>query len=57
MSAVFSEAGERIPVTVLKYEPMVVSQVKTEATDGYSSVQSPSFPIAPRKPTTHAKLI
>ncbi len=39
MSAVFSEAGERIPVTVLRYEPMVVSQVKTEATDGYTSVQ------------------
>jgi large subunit ribosomal protein L3 len=39
MSAVFSEEGERIPVTVLKYEPMVVSQVKTEATDGYSAVQ------------------
>jgi large subunit ribosomal protein L3 len=39
MSAVFSEAGERIPVTVLKYEPMVVSQVKTKGTDGYEAVQ------------------
>lgn len=38
MSAVF-EDGERIPVTVLKYEPMIVSQVKTEEKDGYSSVQ------------------
>lgn len=38
MSAIFEE-GERIPVTVLKYEPMVVSQVKTSATDGYDSVQ------------------
>lgn len=38
MSAVFEE-GERIPVTVLKYEPMVVSQVKTKETDGYESVQ------------------
>lgn len=38
MSAVF-EDGERIPVTVLKYEPMVVSQVKTKETDGYSSLQ------------------
>lgn len=38
MSAIF-ENGERIPVTVLKYEPMVVSQVKTEATDGYESFQ------------------
>ena len=39
MSAVFSEDGERIPVTVLKYEPMIVSQVKTKATDGYEALQ------------------
>lgn len=39
MSAVFNEAGERVPVTVLKYEPMVVSQVKTSDKDGYDSVQ------------------
>ena len=38
MSAIF-EAGERIPVTVLKYEPMVVSQIKTTANDGYEAVQ------------------
>lgn len=39
MSAVFTEEGERVPVTVLKYEPMVVSQVKTKEKDGYSSIQ------------------
>lgn len=39
MSAIFDESGERVPVTVLKYEPMVVSQLKTKATDGYESVQ------------------
>lgn len=38
MSAIFEE-GERIPVTVLKYEPMVVSQVKSKETDGYEAVQ------------------
>ena len=38
MSAIF-EAGVRIPVTVLRYEPMVVSQVKTEANDGYKAIQ------------------
>src|SRR5262245_43260311 len=38
MSAVFEE-GERIPVTVLKYEPMVVAQVKTVETDGYEATQ------------------
>jgi len=39
MSAVYSEDGQRIPVTVMKYEPMVVSQVKTEEKDGYKAVQ------------------
>lgn len=38
MSAIF-EDGERIPVTVLRYEPMVVSQVKNQQTDGYEAVQ------------------
>lgn len=38
MSAIF-EAGERIPVTVLKYEPMVVSQIKNKQNDGYDAVQ------------------
>lgn len=38
MSAVFEE-GERIPVTVLKYEPMAVSQVKTQEKDGYQAIQ------------------
>ncbi len=38
MSAVF-EDGERIPVTVLKYEPMVISQVKNAGSDGYEAIQ------------------
>ena len=38
MSAIF-DGTERIPVTVLRYEPMVVSQVKTDAKDGYAAVQ------------------
>ncbi|MGE0527242.1 MAG: 50S ribosomal protein L3 [Bdellovibrionales bacterium] len=38
MSAVFAE-GERVPVTVLKYEPMIVSQLKTKESDGYEAVQ------------------
>lgn len=38
MSAIFEE-GERIPVTVLKYEPMVVSDIKTKDKNGYDSVQ------------------
>ncbi len=39
MSSVYNENGESIPVTVLKYEPWFVSQVKTEDKDGYSAVQ------------------
>lgn len=39
MSAVYNENGERVPVTVLKYEPMVVSQLKTAEKDGYQAVQ------------------
>lgn len=44
MSTVFDENGEAVPVTVLKYEPMVVSQVKTKAKDGYEAVQVASQP-------------
>ena len=39
MSAVFSEEGQRIPVTVLRYAPMTVAQVKTETSDGYNALQ------------------
>lgn len=39
MSSVYNENGEIVPVTVLKYEPMVVSQVKTDETDGYQALQ------------------
>lgn len=55
MSAVFSEEGERIPVTVLKYEPMVVSQVKTTATDGYEALQVAFVPDRATQTTEAAK--
>ncbi len=38
MSTVY-ENGIAVPVTALKYEPMVVSQVKTSDKEGYESVQ------------------
>lgn len=44
MSAVYGENGERIPVTVLKSEAWVVSQVKTKEKDGYEAVQLASRP-------------
>ncbi len=39
MSTIYNEAGEALNVTLLKYEPLVVSQVKTKEKDGYSAVQ------------------
>lgn len=39
MSTVFNESGEAIPVTVLKYEPWIVSALKTQEKHGYTAVQ------------------
>lgn len=39
MTSIFSSEGQMIPVTVLKVGPCVVTQVKTEEKDGYTSVQ------------------
>ena len=39
MTQIFDENGVLIPVTVLKAEPNVVTQVKTDENDGYEAVQ------------------
>ncbi|MGH1468016.1 MAG: 50S ribosomal protein L3 [Bdellovibrionales bacterium] len=39
MSAIYNDAGVRVPVTVLECSPWTVTQVKTQDTDGYDSVQ------------------
>ena len=39
MTQIFDESGNIIPVTILKVGPCLVTQIKTEATDGYNSVQ------------------
>jgi large subunit ribosomal protein L3 len=39
MTQIFDEAGNIIPVTILKVGPCVVTQVKTEAKDSYDSIQ------------------
>ena len=39
MTQIFDESGNIIPVTILKVGPCVVTQVKTEARDGYNSIQ------------------
>jgi large subunit ribosomal protein L3 len=39
MTRVFTDAGESIPVTVIEALPNRITQVKTDETDGYRSVQ------------------
>lgn len=39
MTQVFTKNGKLIPVTVISVEPNVVTQIKTEATDGYNAIQ------------------
>ena len=39
MTGIFSTEGEYIPVTVIQTGPCVVTQVKTESTDGYNAIQ------------------
>jgi len=39
MTRIFTEAGESIPVSVIEVEPNLITQVKTEETDGYRSLQ------------------
>lgn len=39
MSTIFNDIGEAVPVTVLRYESLVVSQIKTVENDGYSALQ------------------
>jgi large subunit ribosomal protein L3 len=39
MATIYNEQGEAVPVTVLRYEPWVISQIKTEEKDGYTAVQ------------------
>ena len=39
MTSVFSEEGKNIPCTILEVGPCKVTQVKTEAVDGYNAIQ------------------
>lgn len=38
MTSVFKE-GAHVPVTVIEFEPNVITQIKTEESDGYNAVQ------------------
>lgn len=39
MATIYNEQGEAVPVTVLRYEPWFVSQIKTNEADGYEAIQ------------------
>jgi len=39
MTSVFTNEGRYVPVTVIQAGPCVVTQIKTEATDGYNALQ------------------
>jgi len=39
MTQIFAENGEVIPTTLVKVEPIIVTQIKTEEIDGYKAVQ------------------
>ena len=39
MTQIFNEEGLAVPVTVIKVDPIIVTQVKTVETDGYNAIQ------------------
>ena len=51
MTRYFTESGENVPVTVIQAGPCVVTQVKTQDTDGYDAVQLGYDEVKPRRST------
>src|SRR5690606_39779278 len=51
MTRIFNEDGVSVPVTVIAVGPCVVTQVKTEETDGYNAVQIGYGELKPRNST------
>jgi large subunit ribosomal protein L3 len=49
MTQIFDDANRIVPVTVIKADPNVVTQVRTEDNDGYTAVQLAAGAIDPRK--------
>ena len=39
MTSMFSEEGKNIPCTIIEAGPCVVTQIKTQESDGYSALQ------------------
>lgn len=49
MTSVFAQDGRLQPVTVIEAGPCVVTQIKTEQTDGYNALQLGFGPISEKK--------
>jgi large subunit ribosomal protein L3 len=39
MTTILNDDGSSVPVTIVEYIPMTVTQIKTESTDGYNAIQ------------------
>ena len=55
MTSIFTDAGKNVACTVVEAGPCVVTQIKTEETDGYSSLQL-GYGEAKEKNTSNAML-
>jgi large subunit ribosomal protein L3 len=55
MTQIFDEAGNIIPVTILKIGPCVITQVKTVLSDGYNAIQV-GYGMVPSKYLTQPEL-
>ncbi len=55
MTSIFDEAGRNVACTVVELGPCVVTQVKTEETDGYEALQI-GYGEAKEKNTTQAQM-
>ncbi len=55
MTQIFDAAGEAVPVTVIECGPCLVTQIKTQATDGYNAVQV-GFGLVKEKALTQPEL-
>ncbi|NRB58384.1 MAG: 50S ribosomal protein L3 [Winogradskyella sp.] len=55
MTSIFDENGKNIPCTVIEAGPCIVTQVRTEETDGYSALQL-GFDDATEKNATKAAI-
>ena len=51
MTRYFMESGKNVPVTVIQAGPCFVSQIKTQASDGYDALQIAFAEVKPRNST------